>query len=172
MHVCVCVCVCVCVHVCVHACTYAWCVCMCVDMCACVCACVWRKRSEYAVCICTNYSSPLFQTLIHSVRLISPHQVYSLGSEVAEDGSGTTVTSELRVTDVIESHSGLVECLVTQHAAEDGMALLSRVAHLTVLRKWRGVWQFLKGAPSPRLSFHQTFPYSTTKHSFTDHQDS
>ena len=66
------------------------------------------------------------------------------------------MTSELRVTDVIESHSGLVECLVTQHTVEGGMALLSRVAHLTVLRKWRGVWQFLKGPPSPRLSFHQT----------------
>ena len=101
---------------------------------------------------CLYLNSPLFQTLIHSVRLISPHQIYSLGSEVAEDGSGTTVTSELRVTDVIESHSGLVECLVTQHAAEGGMALLSRVAHLTVLRKWRGVWQFLRGAPSPRLT--------------------
>ena len=50
---------------------------------------------------CLYLNSPLFQTLIHSVRLISPHQIYSLGSEVAEDGSGTTVTSELRVTDVI-----------------------------------------------------------------------
>ena len=98
---------------------------------------------------CLYLNSPLFQTLIH---LISPHQIYLLGSEVAEDGSGTTVTSKLCVTDVIESHNGLVECLVTQHAAEGGMALLSRVAHLTVLRKWRGVWQFLRGAPSPRLT--------------------
>ena len=96
---------------------------------------------------CLYLNSPLFQTLIHSVRLISPHQIYSLGSEVAEDGSGTTVTSELRVADVTESHSGLVECLVTQHAAEGGMALLSRVAHITVLCKWRGVWQFLRGHP-------------------------
>ena len=58
------------------------------------------------------------------------------------------MTSELRVTDVIESHSGLVECLVTQHATECGKALLSRVAHLTVLRKWRGVWKFLRGPPA------------------------
>ena len=57
--------------------------------------------------------------------------------QVSTDANGTTVSSQLSFTDLLESHSGLVQCLVMQRAVEGGEdTIISSVATLTVLREY------------------------------------